>query len=94
MEAPGAEVDGVESDAEEIGGNEAELGGAEADDAYDGAIDRSDHPALPELFAEQNGAENGQNAGDVIETNEGVQHAGHVVFKGPAGLNSGAGSGF
>lgn len=68
-EAPGAEIDGVKRDAEEIGGDEAELGGADADDANYGAINRADDPALPELFAEENGTENGQNAGDVIQTN-------------------------
>lgn len=68
-EAPGAEVDGIEGDAKEICGDEAELGGAGANDAYNGAIDGADHPALPELLAEQDGAENGQNAGDVIQTN-------------------------
>lgn len=39
------------------------------DDADDGAVDGGDDPTLPELFAKQNGAENGQNAGDVIQTN-------------------------
>lgn len=68
-EAPGAKIDGVKGDAEEVGGNEAELGGADADDADDSAVDSADDPALPEFFAEQNGAENGQDAGDVIQTN-------------------------
>src|SRR5579859_573175 len=67
--APGAEINGVESDAEKIGWNEAELGGAGANDTNDGAIDGADDPALPELLAKQNGAENGQNAGDVIQPN-------------------------
>lgn len=58
-EAPGAEIDGIEGDAEKIGGDEAELRGAHANDAYDSAIDGADDPALPESFAEQNGAENG-----------------------------------
>ena len=68
-EAPGAEIDGVKGDAEEIGGDEAELRGAGADDAHNGAVDGANHPALPELLAKQNGAENGQNAGDVIQPN-------------------------
>ena len=67
--APSTEVDGVKGDAEEIGGYEAELRRAGANDAHDGAVDGGDDPALPELLAEQDGAENGQNAGDVIQTN-------------------------
>ena len=61
--APVDEVAGVEGDAEKIGGNETELGGADSDDADDSAIDGGDDPALPELFAN----ENGQNAGQVIK---------------------------
>ena len=77
-EAPGAEIDGVKGDAEEIGGDEAELGGANTDHADDGAVNGGDDPALPELLAEQDGAENGQNAGDVIQTNI-FEHARPVV---------------
>lgn len=68
-EAPGAEIDGVEGDAEEIGGNKAELRRANADNADDGAVNRGDDPALPKLLAEQDGSKNGQNAGDVIQPN-------------------------
>jgi hypothetical protein len=49
--APVDEVAGVEGDAEQVGGNEAELGGAEADDADYRAIDGGNDPALPELLA-------------------------------------------
>ena len=67
--APVDEVAGVEGDAEEIGGDETELGGADTDDADDGAVDGGDDPALPELFANENGGQNGQNAGEIIEAN-------------------------
>ena len=77
-EAPGAEIDGVKGDAEEIGGDEAELGGANTDHADDGAINGGNDPALPKLLAEQNGPENGQNAGDVIQSNI-FEHSGPVV---------------
>ena len=77
-EAPGAEIDGVKGDAEEIGGDEAELGGANTDHADDGAVNGGDDPALPKLLAKQDGAENGQNAGDVIQTNI-FEHARPVV---------------
>lgn len=57
--APVDEVAGVEGDAENIGGNEAELGGADADDAHDGAVDSGDNPALPEFLADQHGCGDG-----------------------------------
>jgi hypothetical protein len=55
--APLDEVAGVEGDAEEIGGDETELGSADADDADDGAVDCGNDPALPELLANEHGGE-------------------------------------
>ena len=66
---PVDEVAGIESDAEEIGGDETELGGADTDDADDGAIDSGDDPALPELLANEHGGEHGQHAGQIIQSN-------------------------
>ncbi len=66
---PVDEVAGVEGDAKEIGGNKSELGGADADDTDDGAIDGGYDPALPEFLANQQGGENGQNAGQIIKPN-------------------------
>ena len=65
--APVDEVAGVEGDAEEIGGNKSELGGADADNADDGAVDSGYDPALPKFLANQHGGENGQNAGQIIK---------------------------
>ncbi len=75
--APVDEVAGVEGDAEEVGGDEAELGGADADDADDGAVDAGDDPALPELLANEDGGQDGQDAGEIIQSNhvEYIQHA-------------------
>ena len=75
--APVDEVAGVESDAEEVGGDETELSGADADDANDGAIDTGDDPALPELLANEHGGEHGQDTGKIIESNH-VQHVVHI----------------
>jgi len=61
--APVDEVAGVEGHAEEVGRDEPELGGADADDADDGAVDTGNDPALPELFANEHGGEHGQDAG-------------------------------
>ena len=69
LEAPSVEVDRIERDVEEIGGNESELSGTDADDTHDGAIDGGDDPALPEFPAQQDRAENGQDTRDVIQTN-------------------------
>ena len=68
--APVDEVAGVEGDAKKIGGDETELGGADTDNADDGAIDSGDDPALPEFFANEHGGENGQNAGQIIKADE------------------------
>ena len=67
--APVDEVAGVEGDAQEVGRNEAELSGLDADHADDGAIDGGYDPALPELLANEDGSENGQNAGQIIKPN-------------------------
>jgi hypothetical protein len=67
FETPGDDVASVEGDTEKVGGDEAELGRAEADDADDGAVDGGHDPALPKFFAEQNGAENGEDAGKIVE---------------------------
>ena len=76
--APVDEVAGVEGDAEQIGGDETELGGADTDDADDGAIDGGDDPALPELFANKDGGSHGQDAREIIEANhlQGIEHVG------------------
>ena len=74
---PVNEIAGVKSDAKQIGGYETKLGGADADHTNDGAIDGSNNPALPELLAEEDGAQDGQNAGEIIESNH-VEHLQHV----------------
>jgi hypothetical protein len=68
------EIASVEGDAQEIGWYEAELGSADTDHADNGAIQRSNNPTLPELFAEEDGSQNSQNAGEIIESNH-VKHA-------------------
>ncbi len=68
--APVDEVAGVEGNAEKVGGNETELGGADANDANDGAIEGSNNPALPEFLANEDGGENGQNARQIIQSNQ------------------------
>jgi hypothetical protein len=77
---PVDEVGSVESDAKEIGGYKTELGSADANYANDGTVDGGDNPALPQLLAEENGAEDGQNAGEIIESNhmKSVTHVGSM----------------
>jgi hypothetical protein len=59
LEAPVKKVAGVKSDTQKICGNEAELRGAETDDADDGTIDGGDDPALPQFPANEDGAQDG-----------------------------------
>jgi hypothetical protein len=77
--APVDEVAGIEGNAEEVGGDKTELGGAHADDADDGAIEGSNDPALPEFFANEHGGENRQHAGQIIEPYD-VEQVQHVVM--------------
>ncbi len=68
--APVDEVAGVEGDAEKVGGDEAELGGADANDADDSAVDTGDDPALPELLADEDSGSDGQDAGEIVESDD------------------------
>jgi hypothetical protein len=81
-EAPAEEEVGVKSDAEEISGDESELSGPHADDADNGTVDGGDHPTLPKLLAQQNGAKDSQYARKIVEPKEvqKIQHAGTRVF--------------
>ena len=76
------EIAGIQSDAEEIGRDKAELGGAEADDADDGAVDGGNDPTLPEFLAEQDGAEDRKHAREIVEPDEvqKIRHTGTKVF--------------
>ena len=78
-ETPSEQVAGVKADAEEVGGDEPELRSADADDADDGTVDGGDDPALPKFPANEDGGKDGQDAGDVIQTNV-VEPMGHFVF--------------
>ena len=66
---PVYEIGCVKGDANEVRRNETELGSTDADYADDGAIECGNYPALPELLAEEDGAQYGQNAGEIIESN-------------------------
>lgn len=52
-------VVGVEADAEKIGGHEAELSGAQSDDADDQAVEAGNDPAVPEPSANEDGGNDG-----------------------------------
>ena len=79
--APVDEVAGVEGDAEKIGGDEAELGGTDADNTDDGAVEGGDDPALPELLADEDSGSDGQDAGEIVESDdvEDIEHVGQHV---------------
>ena len=67
--APVDEVGGVKGDAKEIGGHETELRSADTDNTDNRAIESGHNPALPELLAEEDSAEDGQDTGEIIEPN-------------------------
>jgi hypothetical protein len=74
---PVYEIRGVKGDANEVCRYETELGSADADHTDDGAIEGGDNPALPELFANEDGGQHGQNTGEIIESNH-LEHVQHV----------------
>ena len=61
------EVVGVETDAEEIGRDKAELRRLNPDQTKNDAVDGGDKPAVPELLADQHSGDDRENAGDVVE---------------------------
>lgn len=79
--APVEEIGRVESDAKNIGGYETELGGADADHTDDGTVQGRNDPALPELFANEDGGQHSQNTGEIIESNH-LEHVYHVWLLG------------
>jgi hypothetical protein len=74
---PVEEIGRIKRDAKEIRGYETELSGADTDNTDDGTIEGGNYPALPELLAEEDGAQDCQNAGEIIESNH-VEHIEHV----------------
>lgn len=68
---PGADAEGIDDDAELVGGDEAEPGCADVDDADNDAVDGGDDQAYPELAAEQNGGQDGQATGEIVQTKHG-----------------------
>jgi hypothetical protein len=65
--APLPQVDDAEYDAEEVGRNEAQLRGSDADDANNDAIDGSQHPTFPAPSSNQNGGRDGEYARHIVE---------------------------
>jgi hypothetical protein len=65
--APGAKINRVQSDAEHIRRNEAELGCAKADEANDDTIDGGQNPALPTAPSHQNCGNDCKYARQVIK---------------------------
>ena len=64
---PVPEVICVESDAEEICGNESELCGSHPNDANHNAICRCNNPSLPQSLSQEHRGKDGQNTGHVVE---------------------------
>ena len=79
--APVDEVGGIQSDAKEIGGDKTKLCSADTNDADYGAVESGHNPALPEFLAEEDSAQNGQDAGEIIESNH-VKHIEHFGLLG------------
>jgi hypothetical protein len=78
---PVEEIGRIKGDAKEIRRYETKLSSADADDTNHGTVESGHNPALPELLAEEDGAQDGQNAGEIIESNH-VKHIEHFGLVG------------
>jgi hypothetical protein len=60
--APGAQVQGIQPDAEDIRRDETELGGPQTDEAQNHAIDCRQKPTFPATLANQDCGTDSENA--------------------------------
>ena len=67
---------GVEGEAEEVGGDEAGLGGAEGDHADDDAIEGGEGPSVPVAASDEDGGNDGEQARDVVEADQSSEYLG------------------
>ena len=81
--APVPHVVNVQAKAENIGGNEAELGRVPGNHADDDAVHAGQHPAMPISFPNQNSGEYGQQAGNVVKSQHGAGPSFIIILKLP-----------
>jgi hypothetical protein len=58
--SPRLQIDGAHGDAENVGGDKSELGGLNADNADDDAINCCQRPAFPATATNEDGRSDGQ----------------------------------
>jgi hypothetical protein len=75
VKTPRADIVGVQSDTQQIRGNEAELRGAHGDDANDNAVHAGDQPAVPDAASDQDGREDREHAGKIVKAHSRQQTA-------------------
>ena len=63
---PRADTEGIDPDAEQVGGNEPKLSRPKANDADDGAVQARDSQARPAFSPNQDCGENRKAAGQII----------------------------
>ena len=71
---PVMKVPVVKRDTENVGRNEAKLGGAQADDTDQNAVDGGHYPSRPQLASYHHRREDGQHTRNVVE----MKHAGII----------------
>jgi len=67
---------GVEGEAEEVGGDEAGLRGAEGDHADDDAIEGGESPSVPVVAPDEDGGDDGEQTRDVVEAEQSSEYLG------------------
>ena len=81
--APVPHVVNVQTKAEDVGGNEAELGRVPGNQADDDAVHAGQHPAVPISFPNQNSGEYSQQAGNVVKSQHGAGPSFNIILKPP-----------
>ncbi len=66
--APLPDVEGVQGEAKQIGGNEPKLRSVHRNNADQNAVETCDHPSLPTFLSHKNRRANGQDAGDIVQS--------------------------
>ena len=81
--APVPHVVNVETEAEYVGRNEAELGGVFGDYTDNQAVHAGQHPAVPIAFPNQNSGEYSKQTGNVVKSKHGAGPSFSIILKPP-----------
>ena len=76
---PCIQIHGADHHTENVGRDEAELGGPKTDDADDDAVDRTQRPPLPTTASDKDCRSNRQNARKIIKPQHGRRTSADIL---------------